>query len=426
MSIQEYEKILQDIDELENLLSKKHPDNPAAAESINNLRDIFGGSAQKRQKDAEKILPFLDEEFPGAGSGYIEITVCDSNKTKEEIALAISYSGMDPEGIFSGHVDNLGHRTFCTWEDNFNVERFTRLEDCLDCPIIANAVWENFWDSSLRNDKTVIEKYRTQSDGENWSIADVIHYDGKKIAISYDCVSLTQQELDERKEISLEEFCEVEKSKFYPKTKEELKALCKDESIYLGDIDTSLITDMSYLFAHSARKDFRGIETWDTSNVTDMSYMFCLAEKFNQPIGTWDTSNVENMRWMFFGALNFNQDISRWDVSNVTDMSYMFANAENFNQPLDRWDTSNVTDMSFMFEGAETFNQPIGGWDVSNVTDMSGMFHGAKEFNQEISNWDISKVKDKSIMFSKCNINPEFTPHNYSKKKNKDKQHGGR
>ena len=36
--------------------------------------------------------------------------------------------------------------------------------------------------------------------------------------------------------------------KFVPKTKVQLKALVKDESVYLGDIDISNITDMGSLF----------------------------------------------------------------------------------------------------------------------------------------------------------------------------------
>ena len=36
--------------------------------------------------------------------------------------------------------------------------------------------------------------------------------------------------------------------KFVPKTKRELQELISDESVYLGDIDTSNITDMSSLF----------------------------------------------------------------------------------------------------------------------------------------------------------------------------------
>ena len=114
--------------------------------------------------------------------------------------------------------------------------------------------------------------------------------------------------------------------KYQPKTKEELKALCKDESVNLGDIDTSLITDMSYLLGssipgpgvcvavyYSERKDYSGIESWNTSRVT-------------------------NMHDMFFGAKSFNQDIRNWNVSNVQFMSFMFEDAESFKQKLpDTW-----------------------------------------------------------------------------------------
>lgn len=55
--------------------------------------------------------------------------------------------------------------------------------------------------------------------------------------------------------------------KYKPANREELLTLCDDENIYLGDIDTSLITDMNRLFCGSSRKDFSGIENWDVSNV---------------------------------------------------------------------------------------------------------------------------------------------------------------
>ena len=48
---------------------------------------------------------------------------------------------------------------------------------------------------------------------------------------------------------------------YQPKTKAELQELVKDVSINLGDIDTSLITDMSGLFKESKRRDFSGIES---------------------------------------------------------------------------------------------------------------------------------------------------------------------
>lgn len=62
----------------------------------------------------------------------------------------------------------------------------------------------------------------------------------------------------------------------------------------------------------------------DTSNVTDMSYMFNGEESFNQPLGDkFDTSNVTNMSGMFCYAESFNQPV-HFDTSNVTDMYRMF------------------------------------------------------------------------------------------------------
>ena len=62
--------------------------------------------------------------------------------------------------------------------------------------------------------------------------------------------------------------------KYKPQTKEELKELIKDESIHLGDIDTTHITDMMELFRNSKRTDFSGIEKWNTSKVENMALMF--------------------------------------------------------------------------------------------------------------------------------------------------------
>ena len=117
---------------------------------------------------------------------------------------------------------------------------------------------------------------------------------------------------------------------FLPKTKGELKALVDDSKVNLGEINTSLITDMSELFVGSDRKDFSGIETWDVSNVLDMSCMF-------------------------YGADSFNQSLDNWNVSKVKDMSSMFCKAKSFNQPLDNWDVSKVRDMKFLLDGTKSF-----------------------------------------------------------------------
>ena len=76
--------------------------------------------------------------------------------------------------------------------------------------------------------------------------------------------------------------------KYKPTSKAELQKLVDDLSINLGDIDTSKITDMSYLFCYTSRTDFSGIEKWDVSNVTNMEGMFEKATSFNQDISDWD------------------------------------------------------------------------------------------------------------------------------------------
>ena len=203
------------------------------------------------------------------------------------------------------------------------------------------------------------------------------------------------------------------KFKYHPDTKAQLLKLCRDESVYLGDIDTYKITDMSNLFSENDGRDFSGIEFWDVSNVTDMSSMFSDSD-FNQDISSWDVSNVTNM-WCTFSRSTFNQDISSWDVSNVTNMSSMFSHSD-FNQDISSWDVSKVTDMSRMFSYNTSFNQDISSWDVSNVENMSGMFFGSP-FNQDISSWDVSNVKEMEGMFAFSAFNQDISSWGVSKVK---------
>lgn len=193
---------------------------------------------------------------------------------------------------------------------------------------------------------------------------------------------------------------ELKSHKYYPKTGEELKKLVQNPNVDLSQINTSGITDMSFLFEYSKRKDFSGIETWDTSNVQSMYAMFLKAEVFNHPLNDWNVSSVKTIKAMFAGAKQFNQPLDKWDTSGIMDMRDVFYQAHSFNQPLNSWDVSKVKNMGGMFSGTESFNQPLNNWDVSSVEDMELMFSYASSFNQNLNNWDVSKVKDTYNMFS--------------------------
>jgi surface protein len=173
-----------------------------------------------------------------------------------------------------------------------------------------------------------------------------------------------------------------------------------------GNLCTTLVTSMEFLFFSNNRNFNSDISFWDTSNVTSMSDMFNATANFNQNIGNWDVSSVNSMNGMFSDTEAFNQPIGNWDTSNVTDMLGMFANMTTshspaFNQDISNWNTSKVTNMRNMFYRQGNFNQDIGSWDTSNVTNMNRMFYGATAFNQDIGSWDTSSVTDMNRMFQR-------------------------
>ena len=92
---------------------------------------------------------------------------------------------------------------------------------------------------------------------------------------------------------------------YHPKTRDELLELVnklineRGNDADLNDIDTSEITDMSYMFKNS---DFNGdISKWDVSNVEIMRRMF-EESKFNGDISEWDISKVKNMWHIFYNS----------------------------------------------------------------------------------------------------------------------------
>ena len=204
--------------------------------------------------------------------------------------------------------------------------------------------------------------------------------------------------------------------KYKPQTKEELRILIQDENIYLGDIDTSLITDMSRLFSSTKREDFSGIDKWNVSNVIDFSYMFSECVNFDEDISKWNLYNAENIKGMFKYCKKFNQNLNSWNVSKVKEMVYTFAHCSNFNQPLDNWDTSNVISATGMFMNCRNFNQNINNWNVSKLEYANNMFEECWNFNQPLDKWNTSSLISTASMFKHCiNFNQNINNWDVSK-----------
>ena len=107
-----------------------------------------------------------------------------------------------------------------------------------------------------------------------------------------------------------------------PKSKEQLRSIIGQELKRQGPdadlnlIDTSYITDMSYLFLDLKINDIK-IDEWDVSNVENMERMFYYCEHFDCDLSKWNVSNVTNMKEMFIACSRFKHSISNWNVSNV-------------------------------------------------------------------------------------------------------------
>ena len=145
----------------------------------------------------------------------------------------------------------------------------------------------------------------------------------------------------------------------------------------LDKLDTSLVTDMSYMFADTGYTStieeyvITGMEKWNVSNVTNMSHMFEGAGR--------------SQDFCDFG------DFSNWNTSSLTDISYMFAstgsNADTFEiKGIHTWNTSKVENMSQTFNNAgpafTTWALNIENWSTESVNKMDYMFHYCKTLDQ--------------------------------------------
>ena len=152
--------------------------------------------------------------------------------------------------------------------------------------------------------------------------------------------------------------------KYHPQTKEELikniKELLYKKENDLNCIDTSAITDMSFLFLNiNVIIDNIDVSNWDVSNVINMEGLFNNCKKFNCDLSKWDVSKVENMYTMFEGCSKFKgKGLENWNVSKVENISYMFFDCINFDCDLSNWNVNNVKNMERMFYNCNLKNTP--------------------------------------------------------------------
>ena len=145
----------------------------------------------------------------------------------------------------------------------------------------------------------------------------------------------------------------------------------------------------------------------DTSEVTNMSYMFYNCRSLTSlDVSKLDTSNVTNMTWMFAECSSLTSlDVSKFDTSKVTNMSYMFSYCSSLTSlDVSKFDTSQVTDMSSMFGGCSSLTSlDVSKFNTSEVTNMNSMFSFCDSLTSlDVSSFDTSQVTNIDSMFCNC------------------------
>lgn len=151
----------------------------------------------------------------------------------------------------------------------------------------------------------------------------------------------------------------------------------------------------------------RGLNYLNTSVATDMSYMFDqVLGPETLDLSSFNTNRVENMEGMFMGCTNLKTIyLSNFNTQNVTNMANMFLNCKALTDlNLNNFNTRQVTDMSMMFLGCEKLtNLEVGSFNTENVTNMSNMFLGCVELATiDLSSFNTEKVTNMESMFQGC------------------------
>ena len=178
-------------------------------------------------------------------------------------------------------------------------------------------------------------------------------------------------------------------------------------NINLSILKTEKATNIKGMFAGCNNITTINLSVLDTTNVTDMSSLFMNCESVtNIDMSTLNTKMVTNMNYMFFNCGKLSKlDLSNFNTENVTDMREMFAQCGSLSKmDLSSFDTSNVKTMKEMFQYCRSLlTIDISNFNTCNVTDMSGMFYGCRSIeNLELEFFDTSNVDSMSGMFAHC------------------------
>ena len=175
----------------------------------------------------------------------------------------------------------------------------------------------------------------------------------------------------------------------------------------LSKLDTSKVTDMSYMFYRCRGLASLDVSKFKTGNVAAMEYMFYdCSGLVSLDVSGFDTANVTDMGGMFQGCSGLaSLDLSSFSTANVTNMSYMFCQCYRLTSlDVSKFATGHVTSMREMFSQCLALTSlDLSSFDTANVTDMTRMFYRCSGLASiDLSSFDTANVTSTLLMFQGC------------------------
>ena len=152
-------------------------------------------------------------------------------------------------------------------------------------------------------------------------------------------------------------------------------------------------TTEHWFYKLSALTTIEGLENLNTSEVTDMSFMFSGCSSLTElNLSNFNTSAVKNMWGMFSGCSSLTSlNVSNFNTSKVTDMDAMFYGCSGLTSlNLSNFNTSAVTSMNSMFEGCSSLKR-IFNTNTWRCEKSQDMFKGCSQLKGVVK-YDGSKV----------------------------------
>ena len=150
-----------------------------------------------------------------------------------------------------------------------------------------------------------------------------------------------------------------------------------------------------------------GLEYLNTSEVTNMSYMFYWCESLKSlDVTKFNTGNVTNMSYMFYDCVSLKSlDVTKFNTANVTDMRCMFFLCRSLTAlDVTKFNTEKVTDMSDMFGSCTSLKSlDVTKFNTGNVTNMLSMFGQCSSLTTlDVTKFNTEKVRNMGLLFYYC------------------------